>query len=228
MMTLELAVRLAEILLGVAIFQQSLEFMRGLQPEKTLGLMRAFLAIVLMLGFQPFLVETVLVVTSVILIKRFHGPYNGGSDTMTILVLLCIWLSHLVPAGYWQEIALGYLAIQVILSYFQSGWVKFVSADWRTGRALQNVFLFTAYPISNNLRLWAQRPQLLLWISWVVIIFELVFPLMLFNQTLLLITLGIGALFHVSNALLFGLNRFVLAWFSAYPILIWLQNRLFN
>ena len=70
-MTLELAVRLAEIILGFAIFQQSLEFMRGQGPEKTLGIVRAVLAVLLMLGLQPLLVESALLVTAVILIRCY-------------------------------------------------------------------------------------------------------------------------------------------------------------
>lgn len=225
-MTLEFAVRLAEIILAIAIFQQGLECMRGSQPEKILGLIRAVLAIVLMLGFYPLFVETALIFTSVILIRRFRGPYNGGSDTMTILVLSSLWLSHLAPSNYWREIALGYLAIQLTLSYFQSGWVKVVNVDWRSGIALQQVFAFTAYPVSNHVRLLAHRPRLLLYMSWVVIIFELLFPLALLHQAVLIVALVIAGLFHLANAWLFGLNRFFWIWPAAYPIIIWFQARL--
>lgn len=225
-MTLEVAVRLAEIVLGFAIFLQSLEFIRGLQPEKTLGLIRAGLAILLMLGLQPLLVEAALLVTAIILIRRFQGPYNGGSDTMTLLVLLCLGLSHIAPNRYWQEVALGYLAIQLTLSYFQSGWVKVVNPEWRSGRALQQVFALSAYPVSDNARLWAGRPQVLRAMSWSVMVFELLFPLALLNQTLLIVALGIAALFHLANALLFGLNRFFWIWPAAFPVIIWFQSRL--
>jgi hypothetical protein len=224
--TLELAVRLAEIVLGFAIFQQSLEFMHGQQSEKTLGFIRAGLAILLMLGFQPLLVEAALLVTAIVLIRRFQGPYNGGSDTMTVLVLLCLWLSHVAPSRYWQEIALGYLAVQLTLSYFQSGWVKVVNPEWRSGRALQQVFALSAYPVSENVRLWAGRPQVLRAMSWSVMVFELLFPLALLNQTLLIAALGIAALFHLANALLFGLNRFFWIWPAAFPVIIWFQLRL--
>ena len=227
-MTLEFAVRLAEIILGFAIFQQSLELMRGHALEKTLGFIRAGLAVLLMSGFQPVLVESALLVTAIILIWRFRGPYNGGSDTMTVLVLLCIWLSHLAPTRYWQEIALGYLAVQLILSYFQSGWVKLINPEWRSGGALQQVFKLSAYPVSENVRLLAGQPQLLLVMSWAVMVFELLFSLVLFNQTVLIIALGIAALFHLANACFFGLNRFFWIWPAAYPIIIWFQTRLMN
>ncbi len=227
-MTLELAVRLAEIILGFAIFQQSLEFIRGLQPEKTLGLIRVGLAILLMLGLQPLLVEAALLVTAIILIRRFQGPYNGGSDTMTVLVLLCLWLSHVAPSRYWQEIALGYLAVQLTLSYFQSGWVKVVNLDWRSGRALQQVFALSVYPVSESVRMWAGRSQVMLFMSWSVIVFELLFPFALLNQTVLIAALGIAAVFHLANACLFGLNRFFWIWPAAFPVIMWFQSRLMS
>lgn len=225
-MMLELAVRLAEIIFGFAIFQQSLEIMRGQQSEKTLGFIRAVLAILLMLGFQPLLVESALLVIAIIFIMRFQGPYNGGSDTMTVLVLLCLWLSHVAPTRYWQEIALGYVAVQLIISYFQAGWVKVINPEWRSGRALQQVFALSAYPVSEDVRLWAGRPQVLLVISWLVMLFELLFPLALLNQTLLIVALGIAVLFHLANAWLFGLNRFFWIWPAVFPVIIWFQARL--
>jgi Vitamin K-dependent gamma-carboxylase len=233
-MTLELAVRSAEILLGFALLQQSVEFMRVFFYEKFLGLTRAFFAILLILGFAPLWIESVLLITSVMLLKRFNGPYNGGSDAMTLLLLMCLWLSHLAvllpfpTALYWQEIALGYLCFQLIFSYVQSGWVKIINEDWRSGRALQQVFAITAYPVSEQIRLLAARPQLLMAVSWAVMIIELLFPLVLLNQTVLFFGLGVMLIFHLANAILFGLNRFFWIWPAAYPVLIWFQARLMN
>ncbi len=224
-MTLEMAVRFAEILLGFALLQQSLEFLRSYGLEKKLALLRAPLAILLMLGIYPVWVETALLASSILLIKRFQGPYNGGSDTMSILVLLCLWLANLAPSPMWQEIALGYLALQLTLSYFQSGLVKIENAEWRSGKALREVFALTAYPVSESLRSLANRPQLLLNVSRAVILGELLFPLTLLHSITLTIALVFAGVFHLANAVLFGLNRFVWSWLAAYPSVIWLQGR---
>ncbi|QEY14843.1 HTTM domain-containing protein [Cellvibrio sp. KY-GH-1] len=224
-MTLEMAVRFAEILLGFALLQQSLELLRSYGLEKKLALLRAPLAILLMLGIYPVWVETALLASSILLIKRFQGPYNGGSDTMSILVLLCLWLANLAPSPMWQEIALGYLALQLTLSYFQSGLVKIENAEWRSGKALREVFALTAYPVSESLRSLANRPQLLLNVSRAVILGELLFPLTLLHSITLTIALVFAGVFHLANAVLFGLNRFVWSWLAAYPSVIWLQGR---
>lgn len=227
-MTLELAVRFAEILLGLALFLQSLEYLCGFGQEKKIALIRALLSILLMVGIYPVWIEGVLLITSVLLIKRFRGPYNGGSDTMSILVLLCLWLSHIAPSRLWQEIALGYLALQLTLSYFQAGWVKLVNPEWRSGKALGEVFAFTAYPVSESLRAFAEKPQKLFFASWFVIVGELLFPLALLNHNALVFALFFTAIFHLANAILFGLNRFFWSWLAAYPILIWLQERIMH
>ena len=226
MISLEQAVRLSEIILAFNIAQQSLEYMRGLSPEKHWGVVNLILALLVLAGYQTVYVEAGLLLTAAILLRRFQGPYNGGADAMTSLVLLCLFLSHLAPTRFWQELALGYLAFQLTLSYFQSGYIKIINADWRSGRALQDVFSITAYPVSEDLRKWGRSPRMLFMMSWLVIIFEMLFPLALLDQTALMVALLIAATFHFANAWLFGLNRFFLIWPAAYPVLLWFQSRL--
>lgn len=225
-MTLELAVRIAEILLGVALLQQSLEFLRGIGFEKRVALVRILLAALLIAGIYPVWMESFLLISSILLIKYFRGPYNGGSDTMSLLLLLCLWCSHIAPSRLWQEVALGYGALQLTLSYFQAGWVKLINPEWRSGKALAEVFSFSAYPVSESLRALSQRNRLLFGASWCVIIGEVLFPLALLNITALTIALVFTACFHLANAILFGLNRFFWSWLAAYPIIIWFQERL--
>jgi len=225
-MLLEQAVRYSEIILALAYAQQSIEFIRGLQPERTWGVIRLVLSLLLLMGFQPVLVEAGLLIVACVLLYRFQGPYNGGSDCMSILVLLCLFLSHIAPSPFWQQLALGYLAFQLTFSYFQSGYIKIINADWRSGQALADVFAITAYPVSEHARRWAKSPQLMFVMSWSVIVFELLFPLSLMNHYALIVALAIAAMFHLANACLFGLNRFFWIWPAAYPIILWFQSRL--
>jgi len=167
-----------------------------------------------------------LFVLALVILHRFQGPYNGGADRLGLLMLSCLCLVHLAPTVYWKEIAFGYLALQVVLSYFISGWVKLVNPQWRDGRALQDVFLFSTYPVSESLRRLAGSPRLLWLLSWYVMAFEVLFPLALFSQPVLVGALVITGSFHFSNACLFGLNRFFWIWLAAYPSLLWLQERM--
>ena len=227
-MTLDMAIRLTEILLGFALAQQSIEYIKSFANEKKLFIARLVLAILLIIGFQTLWVASLLLVVGLIILQRFQGPYNGGSDRMGLLILCCLCLVHFATTPLWQEIAFGYLALQLILSYFISGWVKVVNRDWRNGRALSDVFQFSAYPVSEQLRLWIKFPRLLLFMSWAVITFELLFPFSLLSSVSLGFALIIAAIFHFTNACLFGLNRFFWIWIAAYPSILWFQDRIFN
>lgn len=227
-MEFEVAIRFTEIFLALAFIQQSAEHVLSFKNERVLFIPRIILSILLLLGIGTSWVCLALVVLSLFILRRFQGPYNGGSDRMGLLVLCCLTLVHFLPALRWQEYAFGYLAIQLALSYFISGWVKVVNPEWRNGRALQDVFRFSAYPVSKNLRQFSCQPKLLWVMSWAVILFELVFPLTLLMQETLFIGLFIAAVFHLSNACLFGLNRFFWIWLTAYPSLIWFQQRIFE
>ena len=153
----------------------------------------------------------------------FQGPYNGGADKMVMLALTCLMAAHWIPGG--TDFALGYLAVQLVLSYVVSGWVKLRNPDWRSGRALAEVFEMSAYPQAENLRAWGARGATMRNASWAVIGLEVAFPLALISAPTLWVALAVAALFHASNAVLFGLNRFLWAWIAVYPALIWFQDR---
>ena len=155
-MILEDAIRLTEILLGFAFAQQSIEYLRAsntlILSARYFFIARFLLAVLLIVGFQTAWVLLLLALIGLVMLHRFQGPYNGGSDRMSLLVLCSLCLVHFAPSLYWQEISFGYLALQLVLSYFISGWVKLINPDWRSGRALCDVFQFSAYPVSESLR----------------------------------------------------------------------------
>jgi len=226
-MTLAAAARLTEILLCLALIQQSLEHLRRFRDERILFAVRIVLCGLVISGLaQPWPLVG-LAALSLVILSRFQGAYNGGADRMGLLALWCLPLSRLLPTPQGQEIAFGYLAAQLVLSYFISGGVKLLNPDWRSGRALAQVFRFSAYPVSEALRGWAERPRVLLAMSWAVMLFEVVFPLSLVSQPTLIVALVIAAAFRLANACLFGLNRFFWTWLATYPALLWLQARIF-
>jgi hypothetical protein len=224
--SLEGARRLTEILLALALIQQSLEHLRGFRDERRAFAARIALGVLVALGIASPWPLVALAGLSLWILHRFQGPYNGGSDRMGLLALWCLMLSHLLPTPRLQELAFGYLGAQLMLSYVISGGVKIVNPDWRSGRALADVFQFSAYPVSQDLRGWAQRPRIMLAMSWAVMGFELVFPLTLLWAPALYAGLAVAATFHLANACLFGLNRFFWTWLATYPAILWLQARL--
>lgn len=234
-MTLDCALRLTAALMALAFVQQSLEHLRPAVrlQERMLFAPRLLLSVLLLiasagppsLGFLPPFLLLALVANHLLILPFFNGPYNGGADRMSLLILLCLTGAYTLPEARWRELAFGYLGMQLLLSYFMSGWVKIVNPQWRRGQALRDVFLFSAYPAGENIRRWAGHPRLLLMAGWAVIGFELAFPLTFLSRPALLAGLVIAAVFHGANACLFGLNRFFWIWICAYPSILWLQDR---
>jgi hypothetical protein len=226
-MSFELALRTTDVLLALAFLQQCAEHMIACARDRRVFAPRAVLSVLLLAGIWTPWVVLALALHSGAILLRFNGPYNGGSDRMGLLVLYCLCGAHLLPQGTLREAAFGYLAVQVVLSYFIAGQVKLVNPEWRSGRALADVFAFSAYPVSEQLRALAHRVRLMRTMSWAVMLFEVVFPLALLEGRLLVLVLPVAALFHLANAFLFGLNRFFWVWIAAYPSILWLQERLF-
>ena len=194
--------------------------------DSPLSLTQGAAALGLMFSDFRFEASLALWLASLWQLWRFQGPYNGGADKLVLLALTCMCLVHTATNSFWQEIAFGYFAIQVVLSYTVSGWVKLSSRDWRNGQALSDVFAYSAYPVSENLRALADRKEAMIVGSWLVILLEVLFPLAFFSHATLICVLVLAAGFHVANAVLFGLNRFLWAWISTYPVLFWAQARL--
>lgn len=222
-MEFDLALRLTEILVSLAVIQRGLEHL--VTGDAQLFIPQILCAGLLLVGGWPAGALVGLWVLGLVQLHRFQGPYNGGADKMVLLTLTCLTLGHMAPP-FWAEMALSYLAVQLVLSYAVSGWVKAVNPDWREGRALADVFRITAYPVSEALRGLGASRRLMRLGSWGVIGFELAFPLALTHPALLAGALCVAATFHTANACLFGLNRFLWAWLAAFPSLIWFQDRL--
>ena len=222
-MSFDLALRLVEIGLALALIQRAAEHLR---LDKLLFALQGAVALVLLTGIARGEAIWMLWALGLWQLARFQGPYNGGADKMALLCATCLGVAHLNIHGTAAELALAYLAVQLVLSYAVSGWVKLRNPAWRSGTALADVFALSAYPVAENLRGLARYPRLLTGASWGVIGLELAFPFALLHPVALMIALGAVAVFHLANAMLFGLNRFFWIWISTFPALIWFQGRI--
>ncbi len=255
-MELTLAVRIFEVLLGLSLVIQTMEYLRLpsldrvtlwpmlaqeiptqpawlktgltrlLQPRPYLALLglRLALSIALMLGLVGLTGAVLLFVLALLLLLRWRGAFNGGSDFMTLVGLSGLLISHLVGtfageslgwrAGFW------YVSLHAISSYFVSGWVKLLRPEWRSGQAL-TLFLDTGVygPLPHDSVL---RNTKVAWLcSWSFTLWEGCFPLALLDIRLALIMCAVATLFHFLVFWFFGLNRFFWAWLSTFPAIVY-------
>lgn len=194
-------------------------FLLGSSPFTLLNAIRiaaAFIAVV----SPNVIVLGVLLASHVLTMIRWLGSYNGGSDYMASVLLLFTFIGLLFPHSM-ATVCIWYITLQLCLSYFKAGWVKVTKDKWRRGEAIS---LFVRSPIYERdplIHRIFESKSLSFLISWVTMIFELTFPLALFDQRLAVGYMSIAIIFHLGNAYVFGLNRFVFAWIAAYPALYW-------
>jgi hypothetical protein len=165
-----------------------------------------------------------LFVGNLLILIRWRGAFNGGSDFLTLVVLTGLLISQVV--GVWGDVQLGwqagfwYIAIQAITSYFMSGAVKLLRREWRNGSAM-TIFLNGAIygPLS------ATHPLRNKWLaligSWGFIVWEILFPFSLLDPRLAAVFCAVAAVFHFLVFWFFGLNRFFWAWMCSFPAIIW-------
>lgn len=152
---------------------------------------------------------------------RFRGTFNGGSDSMSVLILLALCAARYPTL---HRAALLYIAVQTALSYVIAGLVKLRQPAWRSGEALRTFLSSTRYGAPAFVREYSTAASSRL-LSAAVIGFECSFPLAFLDARGCLAVLAIGICFHAANAIVFGLNRFLFAWAAAYPA-VWYSSQL--
>ncbi len=162
----------------------------------------------------------VLLLLHVLTVVRWLGSFNGGSDYMNSLLLLFTFLGLLIP-GELGAVCLWYIALQLCYSYFKAGFIKIKNRNWRSGQALPKFVLTPMYADAPWLTWIFRKRRLACLVSWFTILFEVLFPLALLDSRVALAFMAVAFVFHLGNAYVFGLNRFVFAWISAYPALYW-------
>lgn len=155
---------------------------------------------------------------------RVRGTMNGGSDGMLFTLLLMLALATAPVSTRVQHSAIVFVAAQVLLSYIRAGLVKARERDWWNGTALAAFLAIPAYGVPR----WIPRSQVLLRVVSIgVIAFELAAPIALVSTSSAHLYTAVAWCFHLATAVVFGLNRFVLAWSAALPA-VWFAARLLH
>ncbi len=204
------------------LLRKELRYLGGLLSYRAFeGLLFLRLLASFALVFSPYpeSMAILLCLTTALICFRFRGTYNGGSDYMTLLILLAL--------SWGGPLALGYIGIQSVLSYFVAGVAKLGSRQWRSGRALGLLLNSEVYRIPRAARDFASpsHEALCKVATWATLAFECGFPLALLNRSWCGFWLLAGIAFHLINFAVLGLNRFFWAWVASYPAIIYLASR---
>ncbi|HEY4182611.1 MAG TPA: hypothetical protein VGM90_37520 [Kofleriaceae bacterium] len=159
-------------------------------------------------------------IATLLISVRFRGTYNGGSDSMLLVVLGAHAVIRTWPGTSIAQGAATYVIAQLVLSYFIAGVAKLGDPAWRTGRALAILVTLPQYRVPPAIANALSRPSIGRIATLGMLALECAFPLALLDSRAALVFVAAGGLFHAMNAEVFGLNRFWWAWLAAYPFLL--------
>lgn len=175
-------------------------------------------------GILPALIAFLLTsgIALTLLLFALRTSYGReGADQMFVIIFSALALAYTFNTSVIFTACLWFLAIQSCLSYATAGIAKMTSPIWRSGQALPAIMAtrgFGYYSFSVWLRKHLRFTKIL---TWSTMGLETLFPLALLGpQWLTLAWLLCGFGFHVSNAILMRLNRFIWAFTATYPA-IW-------
>jgi len=163
-----------------------------------------------------------------LLIRHSRAPYGlDGSDQMSLLLFVSLWLRSIQPSNPWVgELCLWFIGLQSCLAYGSAGVAKLFSATWRRGEAVAMITKTECYGLSSFADALERHPLLSRSITWGVVAFECTFPAALFlGSRGCIIFLSLGLMFHLANAAVMGLNSFVWSFTATYPAIAYCSAR---
>jgi pimeloyl-ACP methyl ester carboxylesterase len=166
--------------------------------------------------------DATLAASSAALYPRHHYG-TDGSDQVSFLVQSVAAFAranqtrpHIVDAALW------YAALQAVLSYTVSGWAKLAGPSWRSGDALTGVTRTLTYGDPLAWKLFRRYPRMARLLGTSVVAMECTFPIVLAGRGRLApLMLASATAFHVGNARIMGLGRFVWAFLSMHPAVLY-------
>ncbi len=166
-----------------------------------------------------------LVVVSRMLIYARNQMGLDGSDQMFLVVStagLIGWLGARTGA---VDVAVIYIACQLILAYVVAGVAKASSPIWRSGRALGALLDTVGLGRPQLAALLRRHATVSVAACWFVIVFECLGPaLVLGGVRGAWCFIAVSGAFHLAIAFVMGLNSFVWAFGATYPAVLFLAE----
>ncbi len=158
---------------------------------------------------------------TVLLARTYHYGRDRfgfeGADQMRLIVLAGMLWYHLTPGSRSGEVALVFIGTECVLAYVTAGIVKVGDEEWRSGRAMTATLRSETFG-RNAATSVLVRAGLAPAIAGSMLAFECAgWLLLLAGPVGVLAYVTIAAAFHVGNAVVLGLDRFVWVFGAALP-----------
>ncbi|RLV59562.1 hypothetical protein D5018_11450 [Parashewanella curva] len=171
---------------------------------------------------QSISINTLCLLFMIHQLSNYRMPIGrDGSMQMTSVMIFGLMLIAWPHHPYLHRLGLFFISAQIVIAYTASGWAKWCSPIWRHENVLAQIFNTKSFGRPRIASLLKQHVKLSRTASIAVMTWQASFPLVLFSSSKLLsIYLLIGFSFHLSIAIIMGLNTFLYSFTACYPILI--------
>lgn len=150
-------------------------------------------------------------------LRHFQGR-DGADETLSILLFGLMAYYAVDPQLLLRWAGPVFIIAQLTLSYFISGYYKLISKTWRSGQAIKKVIATEIYG-KPSLSFTVKSNFVSYTCCWMIILWEVTFPvLFIIPYPYFMIWLVMGVIFHLSMALIMGLNTFMMAFLTTYPL----------
>lgn len=158
-------------------------------------------------------------------VRTHYG--HDGADQLAGFMVLSIGISGLVPTTLSRIACISFFAFQACLAYGTAGWTKLPLRGWRDGTYLAAILSTRVYGTPPLGRFLASHRPFARAATLAVLAWECTIPLALvLPAPFAYAMLTAGLLFHVTNAVVMGLNTFVWSFVATYPAVLWVvQHR---
>lgn len=147
---------------------------------------------------------------------------RDGADQLRSICLIILALTVIIPEPLQQNVAASFIGLQVLIAYFTSGIAKLMSPIWRKGDILAQILNNYTYGSRTISKLLQDNRRLNQFFSFAPIALMTTTSIAFFipyPEVFYLLLLGMF-IFHLSTAILMGLNDFALTFPATFPCLI--------
>ena len=197
----------------------------GMPPWLFTCLLWTEAAVVLSLFLFPATTALRVAAAALLLIEMKRHYFSvDGSDEMMLLFLAATSLGGLGNSSLYLA---WFLAAEIVLAYTTAGVYKAASPFWQKGKALLSITRTRAFGHPRISQLLRRYPLLAHASELSLVLWESGFIIALFApRPVLWIFLAAGVVFHLSCALVMGLNTFLWAFAAGYPCVIFANQQI--
>jgi hypothetical protein len=150
-----------------------------------------------------------------------HRMSSDGSDHAAFMVQVGTALARAGATPAAKDAGLWFIALTTAMAYTAAGAAKAVSPGWRTGDAVLGVVRLRGYGDPAIARLLERVPHAGRVLEAAVVALECGFPLAFAHRRVAWAVVGSSLAFHLANARVMGLNRFLTAFAATYPAVLY-------